>query len=225
MSSTKNDIIITSDGSHTMTSSIYGETYHSTHGAITESQHVFIKSGLEYFKHCNNKKNIHIFEMGMGTGLNVLLSCLQANSMSNIEYTTIEKHPLSNIEIQKLNYISQLENSKSIFTKIHDSKWNKVTNITPYFKLTKLHTDLESIELETRYDIIFYDAFGPRTQGELWKLDIMQKIYNALLPNGVFVTYSAMGQLKRDLRTIGYEVQSIPGPPGKREMTRAIKKH
>lgn len=206
-------------------SDIYGELYHSDHGAITESNHVYIQSGLEYYLDQNTNENIRIFEMGMGTGLNVLLTLLKSSPHLNIKFTTVEAFPITLEQANKLNYISHLQvfDYTSKFKLLHSAPWNMDINITDNFKFCKINSNLVELSLNQKFDIIYYDAFGPKTQPELWDEHIMKKMYDLLSPNGILITYCAMGQFKRDLKKVGFQVESIPGPPGKREITRAIK--
>lgn len=214
-------LITTSDGSHTLLNTSLNETYHSMHGALQESEHVFIKHGLDVV---SKKSPIHILEVGFGTGLNALLTLHQANIKNvTIQYTTLEAFPIEENIWSMLNYVASAD-SKEQFEKIHRAKWSQLENIFPNFKLRKLHTTLQQIVLEINYyDLIYFDAFAPNKQPEMWELPMLQKITETMKPGGVFVTYCAKGQLKRDLRSIGLTVETLPGPPGKREMVRAIK--
>ncbi len=219
----KREVIVTSDGSHTIRIAELDENYHSGHGALQEADHVFIRNGLDYFK---EKNFIRIFEVGFGTGLNALLSLQFAfNSEIEVDYTGIEAFPVELNLISQLNY-SKLVSAKaaSLFHAIHELDWNVQHQLLPHFNFTKLHEKIESWSCSERtFDLVYFDAFGPRAQGEMWQLEILSKMYNLLDSGGVFVTYCAKGQLKRDLRSLGFIVETLPGPPGKREMTRAIK--
>lgn len=218
-------IIVTGDNSKTLLIPALGETYHSTKGALTESKHVFIKEGLFQF---DLKEPIKILEMGFGTGLNVMttLEAISPLNSAKIDYHTIEKYPLSLEEVRLTNYDDLFESQslKSEFTLIHEVKWNEAFAIRKNFKLTKMKGDLASLSLElNHYDLIYYDAFGPKVQPDLWSEKIMNKMFDCLKLNGILVTYCAQGQFKRNLKKAGFKVESIPGPPGKREMTRALK--
>lgn len=305
-----NKIFVTQDGSHSMISEKFGEAYHSKYGAIQESQHVFIKAGLNAFctqstndkntqdqqenkdeadkvevntkkiatdieqpkavikdaiettnkitdtKKDNNDcdtmqeeqakldssldknlvKDVSIFEMGFGTGLNALLSYLYALQHDlHIDYTSIEAFPISNW--QSLNYVQQLKDSKlihkhtakkltSFFDNIHAAKWNKTQEIDKYFTLHKIDKDLNETELPPqKFDLIYFDAFAPNAQAELWTETVFEKLYKATKPNGLLTTYCAKGVVKRAIKAVGFEIESLPGPPGKREMTRGKRVH
>lgn len=216
-------IVLTSDGSHTIRLDDLDENYHSGHGALQEANHVFIRNGLNYL---TDKKKIRIFEMGFGTGLNALLSVQFAeHNEIEIEYSGIEAYPVEKKMISQLNYTELVpEKFAGVFDLMHDVSWNVQHFMQPNFKFTKIHRKIEEwVGEKESFDIVFFDAFGPRAQGEMWHPDVLGKMFNLLSTGGVFVTYCAKGQLKRDLRSLGFEVESLPGPPGKREMTRAIK--
>ncbi|MBK6266488.1 tRNA (5-methylaminomethyl-2-thiouridine)(34)-methyltransferase MnmD [Marivirga sp. S37H4] len=232
MSSVK--IITTEDGSHSLYHQDLKETYHSFHGALQESRHVFIDKGLRYWRTKEGLPDfLKIFEVGLGTGLNALLAAQFAmDSGISIEYTGVEPFPLEEATIDQLNYVAQLESGapgddrlKNTFKRIHSVKWEEPVEIYPYFELTKHQIKLEDYNLNSseNFDIIFFDAFAPNKQAELWELSIIQKCYKLLKKGGVFVTYSAKGQLKRDLKSAGFEVETLPGPPGKKEMVRGVK--
>lgn len=220
----KKEIKITSDGSHTIYLPELDETYHSVHGAIQEAKHVFIESGLNYF---NDRERVNILEIGFGTGLNTYLTLLDSiNSSKMINYTGIEAFPLFIETIEKLNYLSELDSSdkeREFFFNIHQAEWNQPNSINSNFMLTKIEAKIQEFNSDRKYDLIYFDAFGPRVQPEMWEKDILTKMYNVLNPSGILVTYCAKGSVKRGLRKVGFEVESLPGPPGKREMTRATK--
>lgn len=211
-------IIQTQDGSHTIKNEITGDTYHSVHGAIQESQHVFIKSGLEYFLGQHPKKKINILEIGFGTGLNALLT-IQAYPDTEIEFTTLEPYPLTKEFFHPLNY-----NGKETLLRLHECDWATPCSITTNFKLIKLRSTLGDVVLpENHFDVVYFDAFAPNSQPELWTQEAFAKIKSAMHTPAIFVTYCAKGQVKRDLKAVGFVVESIPGPPGKREMIRATR--
>lgn len=217
-------IIKTSDGSHSLYREDLDENYHSIHGAINEANHVFIKNGLEFV--AENKSEISIFEMGFGTGLNALVTrnyALKNNLI--ISYTSVENHPLSYDLCEKLNYDKKIisNNLNSFYESLHLSKWNSSIELEKDFFLHKIEGEIESINLAKKYDLIYFDAFGPRAQSDMWTIEIFQKLFNALNTNGVFVTYCAKGQVRRDLESVGFKIERLPGPPGKREMLRGIK--
>jgi tRNA U34 5-methylaminomethyl-2-thiouridine-forming methyltransferase MnmC len=217
-------IITTGDGSHSLLNSALNETYHSVHGARRESVHVFIKNGLEYFLEKNQVEVAKIFEVGFGTGLNALLTASFAEDhRQKISYTSIEAYPLSSDITSQLNY-ADTESEKIIFHKLHTGSWENENLINDYFTLKKIRNRLEEIQLaKNGFNVIFFDAFAPSKQPELWELPILEKVCRLLQMGGVFVTYCAKGQLKRDLQKLGLEVQTLPGPPGKKEMVRALK--
>lgn len=217
------EIFTTSDGSHSLLNTELNETYHSTHGAMQESIYVFIKKGLEFTVEKNQLNEVHILEVGFGTGLNALLTLQKAISDSiKIYYTTLEAYPLSEEVWNKLNYSENLA-MKDDFDKLHKAEWSSSQQINPYFHLLKLKNTLQEIDLSSStYDVIYYDAFAPSKQPEMWELFILEKVIKQLKPNGTFVTYCAKGQLKRDLKTLGLQVETVEGPPGKKEMVRGV---
>jgi len=217
-------IITTSDGSHSLFNEELNETYHSVHGAIQESLHVFIQSGLSYFLEKSDAKNISILEIGFGTGLNTLLTIQAAQLLPlSFQYKTLEAFPLQEEVWSQLNYAETL-GMKSQFDSLHRLSWEERHTILPYFEFQKHHIKLQDVELpSSSCDVVFFDAFAPSKQPELWEIDMLRKVANALRPGGVFVTYCAKGQLKRDLKNLGLVVETIPGPPGKKEMVRALK--
>jgi tRNA U34 5-methylaminomethyl-2-thiouridine-forming methyltransferase MnmC len=173
-----------------------------------------------------NQSPIAVFEMGFGTGLNALLTSEFANSNQvEVLYKGIEAFPVEEELIKSLNYVEEIGgNSQGNFELIHSIDWNIEQQINTFFALTKIHAKIEDfVPVANSIDIVYYDAFGPRAQGEMWQKYILEKMYKMLKPNGIFVTYCAMGQFKRDLKAIGFTVEGKPGPPGKREMTVGIK--
>ena len=216
-------IIATEDGSSSLYLKELDETYHSIHGAIQESNHVFIEAGLNYWVSNNpSATTVHILEFGFGTGLNAMLTSLNINDGLKAAYHSLEKYPISKKISSTLNYGEVLHNSE-LFIKIHNSKWDEDEKITPDFTLKKIEVDFRNYPTETHYDIIYFDAFSPSKQPKLWTREIFEECYLLLNKGGVLVTYSAKGQLKRDLKSVGFMVESLPGPPGKFEITRATK--
>jgi len=219
----KKELKITEDGSHTLFIPSLDETYHSSHGAIQESMHVFIAAGLKYIKN----KEIKVLEVGFGTGLNAFLTLLEANkSETSINYTSLEAFPLEMSLVKQLNYTSELKldgNVVALYNRLHEVEWESVQHITNEFKLKKLKIKLERFEASEKFDVIYFDAFAPQVQPEMWTVNVFEKMYNCLNNNGVLVTYCAKGIVKRALKEVGFKIESIPGPPGKREMTRAHK--
>lgn len=229
--SEKVTIIATGDGSHSLLNLAMDETYHSRHGALRESQHVFIRHGLAHWRQLHPEAaEIHIFEMGMGTGLNLLLTLQQALETPFLQYhyTTLEAYPLDSELAEQLNYPELLQADVhlcSLFKEIHQSAWDQVHQLVPNFLLNKLHRRLEDYSPgEQTFDLLYYDAFAPNKQADLWTYEVMHKLHSMLRPGGIFVTYSAKGQLKRDLKSLGLVVETLDGPPGKAEMIRASKK-
>jgi len=222
MSSLK--IIETHDGSHSLLNEQLNETYHSVHGALQESRYVFIQQGLDVVTKKPEKSAINILEVGFGTGLNALLTLQSAIADDlAIHYTTLEAFPIEENIWSKLNYAESAD-SKIQFEKLHRADWNQITELTKDFKLEKLHTTLQQVILEkNRFDLIYFDAFAPNKQPEMWQLSMLQKTVDAMKAGGVFVTYCAKGQLKRDLQSLNLKVETLQGPPGKREMVRGVK--
>lgn len=217
--------VVSEDGFHTISSSIYGVTYHSIYGALNESITVFLSAGLQ-FQILKGKKKISVFEMGLGTGFNALLTLIDINASDiHVDYTAIELHPLCWQDASELNYIDELDawQWKPLFKLIHTCPQGQYIDLLPTFRFRKFHGDLLTANIDDQYDVIYYDAFAPSAQEELWTPSIMEKMYNMLHPGGVLVTYCAKGSFKRALKTVGFKVEALPGPPGKREMTRAHK--
>jgi tRNA U34 5-methylaminomethyl-2-thiouridine-forming methyltransferase MnmC len=214
------NIKITEDGSSTLYRPDIDEHYHSIHGAVQESMHVFINAGL---KKCSSN-SLKIMEIGFGTGLNALLTLLNADN-KQIVYHAIEKYPLNNQILEAINYPKIINSGKSAnyFKKIHETPWNHEYEIEPHFKLTKIKTDLLKHIFETGYDLVYFDAFAPDKQPELWDIKIFQGLINSMTNNAILTTYCAKGSVRRDMTSCGFKVERIQGPPGKREMLRAIK--
>lgn len=217
-------IITTGDGSPSLWREDLNETYHSIHGAIQESLHVFIKHGLEYIIHQNISKSISILEIGFGTGLNALLTLQRVEKLQKkIKYTTVEAWPLTEEIWSALSYSNSPE-LINYYVEIHRARWDVEHHLNAKFNLLKLLKTVETVELPiSAYDLVYYDAFAPSKQPELWELSVFEKISKAMKTGGIFVTYSAKGQLKRDLGKVGLRVETLSGPPGKKEMVRAIK--
>lgn len=217
-------IITTADGSHSLLNEGLNETYHSVHGAIGESRHVFIQHGLAFFLEQNTVSEVRVLEIGFGTALNALLALQFARDKHiQLHYTAVEALPLPEDVWSSLNYSAEL-GDQNAFASLHESPWQVPLEIVPGFTLQKIEGRLENIELpSTIFDVIFFDAFAPSKQPEMWTLPVLTKVTDAVKPDGVFVTYCAKGQLKRDLRTLYKTTEALPGPPGKREMLRAVK--
>jgi tRNA U34 5-methylaminomethyl-2-thiouridine-forming methyltransferase MnmC len=216
-------LIITDDGSHSLFVPELDEQYHSIHGAIQESEHVFIRSGLAL---CSAPE-IVIFELGFGTGLNAFLSQLFAEQNSRkITFITSEKYQLTPTEYESLNYASLIDAElNETFLKLHRCNWNVLSPITNNFQLLKLEGDFRNLKLELlpRFDLVFFDAFAPNKLPDLWNEMVYSKIFNQCNPGAVLVTYCAKGIVRRGLQQVGFRVERIAGPPGKKEMLRAIK--
>jgi len=218
----KREIIQTKDGSTTINIKEWDECYHSRFGAIQEAQHVFIKNGLQLFE--NN--SISILEIGFGTGLNAFITFLESKKMNQtILYEGVEGYPVSLEEATSMNYVSELnaENQSSIFAKMHECAWDEQISLRNDFLFTKrkqFFIDIDDVEV---FDLIYFDAFGYRVQPELWSTAIFKKMFDALKPNGILVTYAARGVVKRSMIEVGFTVEKLVGPPGKREMFRARK--
>lgn len=224
----KREIMKTNDGSFTIHLPEINEQYHSKHGALQESLHVFIDKGLKYISTLKTTKtSIDILEIGFGTGLNTLLTYRYAKENDlGINYTGIEAFPVTKEEWIAMDYGSFIDNGKwnSIYTQMHKCGWQQRTDIDTSFKLRKEKIKFEDIQDITAYDLIYFDAFGARVQPELWTEAIFKIMYNALKQNGVLVTYAAKGSVRRAMQAVGFNVERLEGPPGKREMLRATKK-
>ncbi|MEW7292603.1 tRNA (5-methylaminomethyl-2-thiouridine)(34)-methyltransferase MnmD [Aquimarina sp. 2304DJ70-9] len=222
----KREIITTADGSTTIHLPELNEQYHSKHGAINEAKHVFIKNGFDYVLGLGVLKKLNILEIGFGTGLNAFITFLEAEKINQkIHYVGVEAYPVAFDEAILMNYSAELstEEKEPIFELLHQSAWEVPFEISPDFVLTKRKQFFVDIEDKDIFNLIYFDAFGARVQPELWTVEIFQKMYNALQPKGVLVTYSAKGSVRRAMQEVGFQVERLPGPPGKREMLRATK--
>ena len=216
----KREIIQTRDGSTTIHLIDWNETYHSKFGAIQESYHVFIKSGLQKF----DNKPVSILEIGFGTGLNAFITQIEAEiNNQNVDYVGVEAYPVLLDEALKMNYFEELNADKSIYEKIHSINWEEKVKISTNFELTKRKQFLEEITDVDCFDLIYFDAFGFRVQPELWSQEIFEKMYKALKKQGVLVTYACRTSIKNAMIELGFKVEKLPGAPGKREMLRATK--
>ena len=219
-------VIQSGDGSDSVFSSLFNSSYHSRYGAVTESKCIFIDAGLDYFIKTRTPETtqiIKIFEMGFGTGLNAFLTYIYAFQRHIIvSYTTVEAYPLPIELVDTLNY-SELMGFKDVFKSLHKSLWNHEISLNEHFKFTKIFSTLETYEVNENFDIIYFDAFGPQSQPELWSDDVLNKMYRMLVSGGILTSFCAKGSFKRSLKSAGFTVESMPGPPGKREITRAMK--
>jgi tRNA U34 5-methylaminomethyl-2-thiouridine-forming methyltransferase MnmC len=214
-------IITTSDGSHTIYVSGLDDHYHSVHGAVQESNFIFIANGFEK----SSADPLNIFEVGFGTGLNALLTALKAKAgKREVRYTSIEKYPLDDTILSSLNhYLFAGSSGKELYSMIHTAAWDRSVPVCRNFNLHKIKGDIKDYPLAGKFDLIFFDAFGPEKQPEMWSREIFESIASVTVKGGAFVTYSAKGDVKRNLKACGFEVMLLPGPPGKRQIIRAIK--
>lgn len=219
----KRKIITTNDGSKTIFLPDWNENYHSKHGALQEALHVFIESGYVH----SQQNPLRILEVGFGSGLNAILTYVASiKDERSVEYTGLEAFPISQEELNALAYdeLPAIEKYAAVLGQMHDAEWETKTAISPGFSLQKTQQTLEEFEPKpNHFDLIYFDAFGPRVQPEMWTKEILSKMYESLDAKGIFVTYCAKGQVRRDLESLGFDVEKIPGPPGKREMLRATK--
>ncbi len=218
----KREIIITDDGSTTIRIPEWDENYHSTHGAIQEAKHVFIKNGLNLFQ---KQDSISILEIGFGTGLNAFITFLETLNKEKVNYVGVEAYPISTEEIAQMNYVTELQATQyqAVFDKMHSCDWESQQNITDNFILTKRKQFFQDIDDKEQYDLIYFDAFGFPLQPELWSEAIFKKMYDALLPKGTLVTYACRSSIKNAMLSVGFSIEKLPGAPGKREMLRATK--
>ncbi|WP_419214143.1 tRNA (5-methylaminomethyl-2-thiouridine)(34)-methyltransferase MnmD [Maribacter sp. X9] len=218
----KREVITTADGSTTIQIKDWQEQYHSKHGAIQEAYHVFIDSGLDLFK----GRDINILEIGFGTGLNAFITLLESEKRNlTIFYTGVEAYPVSEEELSQLNYIEELDSvsRKKEFDLMHTSVWEEEIEISEYFHLTKEQKDFKYIDHSELFDLVYFDAFGARVQPELWTVELFHIMFKAMKSKGYLVTYAAKGSVRRAMLEVGFLVERLPGPPGKREMLRARK--
>jgi tRNA U34 5-methylaminomethyl-2-thiouridine-forming methyltransferase MnmC len=223
MFSKKPEVFQTGDGSTSLFVPELNETYHSRIGAVAESQHVFVQDGL---LHCaKENQNIRVFEVGFGTGLNALLTWKAAKEKNlSVDFYSVEKYPLEPELVSQMNYhllIDGVENED--FALLHHSDWEKWVKLDQHMQLYKARVDLDAVEIHSEFDLVYYDAFGPNYQPNMWTVEKLAVVHLLLNNGGTLVTYCAQGQFRRNLKTLGFAVEKIPGPPGKREMTRAVK--
>jgi len=215
------ELLITSDGSHTLFVPEIDESYHSTHGAIQESRYIFIEAGL---KKCA-KSEIQVLEIGFGTGLNAFLTLLEAEKYNQkIHFTTLELYPVEIEKALQLNYPEELAQENRVnFEKMHTSTWNEEIQITPHFILKKIETDFTRYTFENKFDVVFFDAFSPEKQPEMWTQQQFEKIYASCNSGAILTTYCAKGAVRRAMQAAGFVVERLPGPKGKREILRSLK--
>ena len=212
----------TADGSYTLYVPELDEHYHSVKGALTESQHIFIDLGLKH----SSVTSPHILEIGLGTGLNCVLTLLEAKeNQRHVHYTGIERYPLNEEIIRKLNYPSIIgKECENDYFAIHQAPWDEDVCLSPWFTLHKMEGDFTHYSFEQKYDIIYFDAFAPEKQPEMWEQSLFDNLYQVLNEGGILTTYCAKGVVRRMLQTAGFKVERLPGPPGgKREILRATK--
>lgn len=222
----KREIITTADGSKTIQFPELREQYHSVHGAINEANHVFIKNGFHFLqKKFHIKGPVKVLEMGFGTGLNAFLTLLESKKNKiNVDYVGVEAYPITISEMNQLNYANLINpNEQAIFEKMHKIPWEQLVTMTSDFELQKRKQFFNQIEDRKIFDLIYFDAFGARVQPESWTVAIFSRMFKAMNDQGVLVTYSAKGSVRRAMLEVGFEVERLPGPPGKREMLRAVK--
>ncbi len=214
----------TGDGSHTLFVPELNEFYHSAKGAYSESMHVFIGLG---FNSVSSTGDIHIFEVGLGTGLNCLLTFIEAEKRNlRVIYQGLEPFPLDWDLVSNLNYSSILDYPETdiLLKKIHQFDTGRWYDVSKHFSLKKVKEKIEDAELEPcKYNLVYYDAFGPKAQPEIWNQENFEKMFHCMKEGGVLVTYCAKGQVRRDMQSAGFRVERLPGPPGKREVLRAVK--
>jgi len=216
-------VIITKDGSHSISIPEMNVTYHSIHGAIQESKHVFIEAGLRYASELFNRLGpLHILEVGFGTGLNALLTLIEADKIKmNVHYSALELYPLTQQEYNFLNYCEALNVSlQNVFEQLHECVWEKEAHILPNFSLFKTNQSLLNFTTDQFYDLVYFDAFAPSSQPELWTKQVFEKLYAMMSSNGILVTYCSKGDVRRAMQSAGFAVEKIRGPVGKREMIR-----
>lgn len=217
------EFVITEDGSHTIYLPEMDEHYHSTHGAIQESMHIYINEGLLQL----SKEQVSILEIGFGTGLNAFLTYALGDAKKiAIKYLSIEKYPLNETEYQSLNYSENIfPQHGEIFEKMHRAKWDSVVEISPQFSLHKVNADLLTFEFEAlpQFDLVYYDAFAPGKQAEMWTDEIIRKVASTVKKDGILVTYCAKGSVRRAFSAAGFQMERIPGPIGKKEILRGKK--
>jgi len=221
----KSIIETTADGSHTLFVPHLNEHYHSTNGALQESELVFIENGLHHIPGCI--KEINVLEVGFGTGLNALLTVLESKKQKRkINYIAVEPEPVADDVLEKLNYASVIGSTEAVgyYKKIHEAGWIYPSFLSDYFIISKIKAMLQDISLrDDQFHLVYFDAFGPEVQPELWTEQVFAQLYRCMKPEGILVTYSCKGTVKRALKSAGFEIEKLPGPAGKREVLRAMK--
>lgn len=216
-------LINTSDGSHSVYSYLFDAAYHSKHGAIIESNHIFIEAGLKYAVN-KFRNNVNLLEVGFGTGLNALLTACYCKRFNvPVHYTGFEKYPLPISIINALNYPDLVPESGELFKNLHLEPCGAATFIHPLFSLQKIHADFAEAPLQNSFHLVYFDAFAPESCPQLWTFNVFKKIHDVMAKDGALVTFCAKGEVKRTLKKVGFVIESLQGPPRKREMVRAIK--
>ncbi|WP_323134416.1 tRNA (5-methylaminomethyl-2-thiouridine)(34)-methyltransferase MnmD [Tellurirhabdus rosea] len=216
---TESRLVVTADGSHSVWKPETGQYYHSVLGALQESQRVFIELGLEAA--FERFEEVRLFEMGFGTGLNALLTLLEAEKrQKRVKYTTVEAYPLPLLEARLLNFDEVLDTHFTVA--LHETPWGEPAELSPFFSLTKYQTRLQDFRMGKRFNLVYFDAFAPSSQPELWNVDVFQQLARMMLPGGLLTTYCSKGYVQRNLKAAGFTVEKHPGPARKREVLRAI---
>ncbi len=221
-------LIATADGSHSLYAPAFGDTYHSEHGAIREAEHVYIRAGLaRWHEQKGASTRISLLELGFGTGLNALLSLRYAARYGlHLHYVALEAHPISPSLAGLLNYsalLSLTKDEQALFEAMHLAGWNDPVRLSPNFILEKRLQTFETLSDRAAFDLVYYDAFGPKSQPHLWGEEMVKRVHRALRPGGLMTTFCAQGAFRRNLQAVGFQVERLPGPPGKREMLRACR--
>lgn len=215
----RRELVFTADGSTSFKISDWDECYHSRHGALAEAVHVFIKNGLH-----QTQRSVAVLEIGFGTGLNAFLTAIEAFKRDMlVRYVGIDAYPISASDAAKMNYAEVLNVNASLFKDMHELPWGEHIIMSPNFTFCKLQQYVQDLELEDTFDLVYFDAFGYRVQPELWTIDVFTRIFNVMNKGGILVTYASKSIVRRNLLEVGFTVEKLPGPPGKREMLRAVK--
>lgn len=219
------ELITTGDGSASLYNTALDETYHSIHGAVAESIHVFIETGLAYFINTYKPTEVSIFEVGLGTGLNAYLTLLFATKHPNITfyYTAIDTLPMEKEMVKAINYPEVLQASRQSFEAMHSTPTGQTIHLAQNFVFERLEGDVNTYPINGQYNIVYFDAFAPQKQPDMWEIPLFTKLYSILADKGIMVTYCAQGEFRRKLKSVGFSIERLSGPPNKREMTRVTK--